>query len=300
MLPFLLAAADCHRRNRRERNDSNNQKMDAMIQKGLSMRGHNTYTQSSLRTHVFDEPGYSDCSAFCWKMYERFFGVYVGSWTGEQITRGNLVLKGSGGKVTSSQMAQFKKGDLLFYGVSKVSHVEMYIGNGQQLGHGSGMGPKLANTLEYRHSGGFAQARRYVTLDGGSSDTFTPKGTCTCTADGVRVRAAAWGSIIGNVNKGAILEYDGKKDGEFYHIRYNGMIGYVSGTYLSFGSSFNVKGTCKCTANGVRIRDAPNGNILTQVDKGTVMQYDGLKSGSWTHVKYGSVIGYMHSDYISY
>lgn len=297
---FVLLSAHAVSKRARITNDTNDQKMDAMIQKGLSMRGHNTYTQSDRRTQVFSEPGYSDCSSFCWKMYERFFGIYVGSYTGEQITRGKLVLRGNGGRVTAAQMAQFKKGDLLFYGVSRVSHVEMYIGNGQQLGHGSGMGPKLKNTLEYLHSGGFAQARRYVDTSGGSGDSFKAKGTCTCTSNGVRIRVSAWGSVIGSANKGDVIEYDGKMDGEFYHVRFNGIIGYMSGSYLDFNNGFVVKGTCTCTSDGVRIRDSPNGNIITQVDKGTQMQYDGTISGDWVHVKYGSIIGYMHKNYVSY
>jgi len=308
---FVFLAAHSASRRHRISNDSNAQKMDAMIQKGLSMRGHNTYTQSSKRTQVFSEPGYSDCSSFCWKMYEKFFGIYVGSWTGEQITKGKRVVKGSGGKVTSSQMSQFKKGDLLFYGVSQVKHVEMYIGNGQQLGHGSGMGPKLVNTLSYSHSGGFREARRYVDIgggsSGGSSSSFTKKGTAKCTGNSVNIRSSAWGSVIGTAYKGDVVEYDGQKDGEFYHIRFNGVVGYMSEKYLDFGgssssssSSFTVKGTCTCTGDDVNIRDGPNGNILTSVNKGTQLQYDGKTNGNWVHIKYGSIIGYIYKQYVAY
>ena len=167
MLTFLSVLAESRKhshdsRHRVESNDSNDQKMSAMIQKGLSMRGHNTYTQSSLRTQVFSEPGYSDCSSFCWKMYEKFFGIYVGSWTGEQVGRGTRVLLGNGYMVTQANLASLKPGDLLFYGGGSAQHVEMYIGNNQQLGHGSGMGPTLKTTTQYRHSAGFYQARRYV------------------------------------------------------------------------------------------------------------------------------------------
>ena len=237
MLTFLsvLAESRSHRsRKHIESNDSNAQKMNNMIQKGLSMRGHNSYTQSSLRTHVFDEPGYSDCSSFCWKMYERFFNIYVGSWTGEQVERGTRVLTGNGNMVTQANLASLKPGDLLFYGGGSAKHVEMYIGNNQQLGHGSGMGPTLKTTTQYKHSAGFSQARRYVDTGSGGGDTFKSKGTCYCTADGVRIRASAWGSVIGSANKGAKMEYDGTKSGDFVHIRYNGIVGYMHKDYVRY------------------------------------------------------------------
>ena len=235
MLTFLSVFAESrsHRSRRRvESNESNDEKMNNMIQKGLSMRGHNTYTQSYLRTHVFDEPGYSDCSSFCWKMYERYFGIYVGSWTGEQVDRGTRVLTGNGYMVTSDNLAYLKPGDLLFYGGGDAQHVEMYIGNNQQLGHGSGMGPTLKTTTQYRHNAGFYQARRYVDTSG--SGGFNVKGTCYCTADGVRIRSFAWGSIIGSADDGARMEYDGNWDGDFVHIRYNGVIGYMHKDYVRF------------------------------------------------------------------
>lgn len=56
-----------------------------------SREGRNSYTQSYLRENVFD--GYSDCSSLVWKCYERGLGIFVGTWTGEQIDKGTLVLK---------------------------------------------------------------------------------------------------------------------------------------------------------------------------------------------------------------
>mgnify|MGYP001107295675 FL=1 len=56
-----------------------------------SREGRNSYTQSYLREKVFD--GYSDCSSLVWKCYERGLGIFVGTWTGEQIDKGTLVLK---------------------------------------------------------------------------------------------------------------------------------------------------------------------------------------------------------------
>ncbi|KAH0794383.1 NlpC/P60 family protein [Histomonas meleagridis] len=285
-------------------NDDNDAKMTAMINYGLSIQGTLGYTQSSKRTEVFSVPGYSDCSSFCWKLYERYFGIYVGSWTGEQINYGTKVVDGTGGCVTSAQMAKLKPGDLLFYGQGTPAHVEMYIGNGQQLGHGSGMGPTLKNTLTYKHSKGFFQARRYVNT-GTPSQTFKSIGTCTCTADGVRVRSSGStsASILTSVNKGTKMEYDGTKSNGWYHVRVNGIIGYMHPDYVSISSSTTFKsiGTCTCTADGVRVRSSgsTSATILTSVNKGTKMEYDGTKSNGWYHVKVNGIIGYMHPDYVS-
>ena len=219
------------------KNDADDEaRMEAMIQFGLSMQGKNTYTQSSLRTQVFETPGYSDCSSFCWKMYERFFGIYVGSWTGEQVTKGTQVVQSSGGaynKVSASEMALLKPGDLLFYGGGSAQHVEMYIGNGQQLGHGSGMGPTLKNTLEYSHAAGFYQARRYVDVE---DTSFQSVGTCTCNADGVRIRSTPWGTILGQVNSGTEMQYDGTTNQGWYHVKVNGLVGYMHPDYITFST----------------------------------------------------------------
>jgi len=233
-------------------------------------------------------------------MYERYFGIYVGSWTGEQVTIGTRVLLGNGYMVTYDNLNSLKPGDLLFYGGGSAQHVEMYIGNNQQLGHGSGMGPTLKTTTEYRHSAGFYQARRYVDA---ATESFNSIGTCKCTANDVRIRASAWGTTIGTVNAGTTMEYDGKMDGDFYHVKVNGIIGYVHKDYVQIsggGSTFTVKGTCTCTGDGVRIRAAAWGDTLTFAYSGTTMEYDGTSSGDFVHVRVNGVIGYIHKDYVRY
>ena len=306
---FLLLLGECrqsrHSHHSRRRyfpkyaaNNENDEKMQAMIQCGLSLQKTLYYTQDSRRTQIFSKPGYGDCSSFCWKLYERYFGIYVGSWTGEQVTIGTKVVDGTGGCVTSAQMSYLKPGDLLFYGQGSPAHVELYIGNGQQLGHGGGMGPTLKNTLTYKHPKGFLQARRYVDTSG-ETDKFKSIGTCICTADGVRVRSSPYGDILTQVNKGTVMEYDGTYSDGWYHIKVNGIVGYMHPDYVSVSTTFESIGTCICTADGVRVRSVPNGEILTQVNKGTQMEYDGTKMDGWYHIRVNGVIGYMHPDYVS-
>ena len=144
---------------------------------GLSLLGKNQYTQTYLRTEVFN--GWSDCSSLCWKLYEKAYGIYVGSWTGEQVLKGRLLFKRgsrvSYAKITAEEMKKLQPGDLLFYGDGGADHVEMYIGDGKQIGHGHGWGPIISNTLNYSHSSGFYQARRYVADDATTEQPATKK-----------------------------------------------------------------------------------------------------------------------------
>ena len=46
------------------------------------------------------------------------------------------------------------------------SHVEMYLGDDQFVGHGSGIGPRVKTASAYTHSGKLVEVRRY--LQGGA------------------------------------------------------------------------------------------------------------------------------------
>lgn len=123
----------------------------------------NRYTQSEKRAQVFS--GYSDCSSLFWKIYERL-GIYIGIWTGEQVLHGRQIWKNPSPAaykaLPQSAINMMKPGDLIFYGPGDAVHVEMYMGNGQQIGHGSGMGPVIKKCAAYKHRSGVYQIRRYT------------------------------------------------------------------------------------------------------------------------------------------
>lgn len=133
----------------------------------MSRLNKNQYTQGPSRTRVFQ--GYSDCSSLVWKCFDKAYGIYVGSWTGEQVDRGRLVLKRSSAvpyaKLTQSDLNKMQPGDCIFYGSGYADHVEIYLGGTRQIGHGSGIGPTIKNALEYGHPSGVYQVRRYVADD---------------------------------------------------------------------------------------------------------------------------------------
>lgn len=139
-------------------------KIDDVINLVKSRRGKNQYTQSSKREQVFN--GYSDCSSVMWKCFERAAGVYIGTWTGEQIDKGELVYRNTGSShvLTKAMQSKILPGDLVFWGPSRGDsrHVEMYLGNNQLIGHGSGVGPTIKTADQYSHTYKLLEVRRYI------------------------------------------------------------------------------------------------------------------------------------------
>ena len=130
------------------------EKRELLVQKALTRKQKNQYSQdSNKRTKI--ESGYGDCSGTMWYWYNKLFGINIGTNTEAQINsnigeRVNLSI--INGIPDESKM---KKGDLLYFRGSDnsrtegVGHVEMYIGNGQIFGHGSGIGGTIKNMNTY-------------------------------------------------------------------------------------------------------------------------------------------------------
>ncbi|MBR1988607.1 MAG: C39 family peptidase, partial [Clostridia bacterium] len=125
-----------------------------------AIEGKNQYSMDSTkREQVFaslegQKTGYGDCSATVRKVLQKVTGKNIGGNTEDQYvnyaSRGGVVV--NSGKIDESKLAP---GDALYYArptssytvgrKDRVGHVEMYIGNGQRMGHGSGMGPKVSS-----------------------------------------------------------------------------------------------------------------------------------------------------------
>ena len=158
------------------------------VELATSREGKNQYTQSDLRSQVFN--GYSDCSSLWWKAFEKAYGIQIGTWTGEQVEKGTQVAY-YGGKdhLTEDDYKKLQVGDLIYFGSDEAKHVEGFAGwkNGVPMlfGHGSGT-PSYKNGLTYTHSAKFYQARRFYTEESdttsGSSDSTT---TSTVSAETV-------------------------------------------------------------------------------------------------------------------
>ena len=133
---------------------TNDEKRELIVKKALTRKGKNTYSQDiSKRTLI--ESGYGDCSGTVWYWYYKLFGINIGANTEAQI-------KSNSGKDVNLTITngipdenKMKKGDLLYFRGSDnsrtkgVGHVEMYIGDGQIFGHGSGIGGTVKNMADY-------------------------------------------------------------------------------------------------------------------------------------------------------
>ncbi|MBQ6756065.1 MAG: SH3 domain-containing protein [Oscillospiraceae bacterium] len=89
-----------------------------------------------------------------------------------------------------------------------------------------------------------------------------------------------------------------KGDGKWYHVNYEGKVGYVDADYLkdvNTVENFNASG--EITATSVRLREKPNtdSNVLASLDSGNKVSVIGINEG-WYKVKVSGKTGYVRSD----
>ena len=133
---------------------TNDEKRELIVKKALTRKGKNVYSQD-VNKRTLIESGFGDCSGTVWYWYYKLFGINIGANTEAQIKSKNgrdVNLKITNGVPDEKKM---KKGDLLYFRGSDnsrtkgVGHVEMYIGNGQIFGHGSGVGGTVKDLEDY-------------------------------------------------------------------------------------------------------------------------------------------------------
>lgn len=145
-----------------------------------SRKGKNSYTQGGNRVYFFGKPdnepgnttqkGYSDCSSAVRAAIRAATGIDIGSNTSAQInnrTKKGVVVHSTDGYYPDE--SQLLPGDCIYFKGNKshpldVGHVEMYIGNGQCCGHGSGTGPKIRNMREYCQSRASSTRRYFMAI----------------------------------------------------------------------------------------------------------------------------------------
>lgn len=111
-----------------------------------------TYSQVNRYNYKIADDGTitgtsADCSSLAQGVYKKFLNVDPGSWTGQMLQSSNTytVEKGTGSPGSAPTESKLQLGDLVVYGPSpNGSHVEMYVGDGKTMGHGSAPGPHYA------------------------------------------------------------------------------------------------------------------------------------------------------------
>ena len=220
-------------------------KRKTVVNRVKSREGKNSYTQSSKRDQV--EDGYSDCSSLQHWAYLGA-GMEIGTYTGAQIQKGSWVTQGG----AYPDESRLLPGDELFFSAGydngrphNVGHIEIYAGNGQISGHGSGIGPTRKNMIEYckqRNASGkpYIGVKRYIenNVSTGNNDTDKPVKTMftgECTGDDVNVRTGP-GTSYGlagwpKLNKGNLVDVL-EKMGSWYMVNIQGNKGYVFAQYI--------------------------------------------------------------------
>lgn len=116
---------------------------------------------------------------------------------------------------------------------------------------------------------------------GGTSQSFTATGTATCTGSGVNVRSGPGTnySSYGQLGKGNRFEIDGKKSGNWVHIRVklNGsnIVAWISGDYVKYDQPQSSGGGSTATVTGDSYT-VKKGDTLSAIAKAMGVSVDEL------------------------
>ena len=129
-------------------------KRKLVVQGALSRKGKNTYSQHYEKRYMV-ESGFADCSSTVRHWFKKILNIDIGLNTEAQV-------KSKLGKIVEMDIingipdeSKMKLGDCLYFRGNDssrkngVGHVEMYIGNGQIFGHGSGKGGTIKKMDTY-------------------------------------------------------------------------------------------------------------------------------------------------------
>lgn len=199
---------------RKEKVMTASEKRKTVVAKVKSREGKNQYTQGNKRDQVAS--GWSDCSSLQQWAYLQI-GERIGSYTGAQIERGEWVTKGDAYPDENLLLP----GDELFFAANydngrpyRVGHIEMYVGNGQLSGHGSGVGPTRKNMIAYckqRNAAGkkYIGVKRYIKADGSVKNTVSTQSSVHAIVKSYQIWANATYEPLLRRYLGHLLETDG-------------------------------------------------------------------------------------------
>lgn len=125
----------------------------------------------------------------------------------------------------------------------------------------------------------------------------------TVSTGNIRAAASLTSTILGRGTMGQIFPYI-KAQGDFYAINYNGRTAYIHKTIAKIvnvpsGNVGQSIGTGVVTASSINVRSGPGTNFpsiggLTLNTRVNVLE----KSGLWYRIHFGSLIGFVHGDFL--
>ena len=150
----------------------------------------------------------------------------------------------------------------------------------------------------------------YLSISGSSTNTESKKGTVTTDTLNVRSGAGTSYSIISKVYKGDTVNIVGSSNGWYKIELSSGKTGWVSGDYVSVGSSSdnsssdnttteNKKGTVTTDTINERSGAGTSYSIISKVHKGDTVNIVGSSNG-WYKIELSSgKTGWVSGDYVS-
>ena len=283
----------------------------------------NKYTQGSKRTYVGGYPtegdgvhGFGDCSTFSrWVMY-KVLGVDIGYNTSSQIAnraRGTIV-EMAGAKQCAPTEALMLPGDCVYFKgcpshLWQVGHVEMYLGGGKCIGHGSGTGPTIKTLKPYSRGRGPGAPRCLRVIPwrpdepvGELGDTLPKVGdegpdvlALQKLLKGLGFSLGSWGADgeYGNDTKAAVKSFEAA-----HGLPADGVadVACIAAVKAAAGHS---QGQIRITGDQVNVRTGPDTDhqVITSVAKGTVLGRYGEDTEDWYAVLYDGRQAYVSAQY---
>lgn len=183
------------------------------------------------------EIGYADCSGTMQAVLKRAAGIDIGGNTSAQIDRrgrGKVVEMAANGQLVPTE-EKLLSGDLIYYKGNaahtlSVGHVEMYMGGGKLMGHGSGTGPVSKNLASYSKARKGAKAYlcaiRWIPDDEENAFVVVTGGTVY-----VRRGPGTGYKALGVVKSGDRFAFEGEVLSGYYRLTYKGERAYISMKY---------------------------------------------------------------------
>lgn len=177
----------------------------------------NSYTQGSKRSQFFS--GYSDCSSAVRACIKKAAGIDIGSNTSAQINNRNrigLIVHETDGCYPDE--SRLLPGDCLYFKGNTshpldVGHVEMYTGENECWGHGSGKGPTKKKLRDYCKSRANSRKRyfmavRWILEEDTASDGNSDENSVTIAPGTWNLRRGPGTKyeIVGRVRGGQVFE----------------------------------------------------------------------------------------------
>lgn len=114
-------------------------------------------------------------------------------------------------------------------------------------------------------------------------------------------RDSAGGSVIGAIPSGARVAVIDNTN-EWYHVAYNGAIGYVSADYIQQADDGDIDlGTGIIKEDSVNIRTEPNADadVMLQLNTDDCVDVNGIVDG-WYRIAIDDTAGYIYADYLTF